>query len=97
MRWTAEDLPDLTGSTALVTGANNGLGLFTALELARHGADVILAGRNLDRGTAALARTAPRCPTRTCTGSRAGHPPGWPRCGSPPTRSPRALAGSTCW
>ncbi len=62
MRWTAEDLPDLTGSTALVTGANNGLGLFTALELARHGAEVILAGRNLDRGTAALARIRSEVP-----------------------------------
>ena len=62
MRWTAEDLPDLTGGTALVTGANNGLGLFTALELARRGADVILAGRNLDKGTAALARIRSEVP-----------------------------------
>jgi len=46
-------MPDLTGRRAVVTGANSGLGLHTARELARHGAEVILAVRDLERGEAA--------------------------------------------
>ncbi len=42
----------LNGQTALVTGATSGLGRATALELARHGADVIVHGRNPERGDA---------------------------------------------
>ncbi|MFJ6129526.1 oxidoreductase [Streptomyces griseoviridis] len=49
-------IPDLTGSTALVTGANSGIGLPTALHLARHGAHVLLACRDPDRGADAVAR-----------------------------------------
>ncbi len=56
--WTAQDIPDLTGRRAVVTGANSGLGLHTALELARHGAEVILAVRDLDRGEVARAQIA---------------------------------------
>ena len=52
-RWTAADIPDLTGRTALVTGANSGIGLVTAEELARHGAVVTLAVRDADRGRSA--------------------------------------------
>ena len=55
-RWTASDIPDLTGKTAIVTGANSGTGFETALELARNGAKVILACRSASRGESALRR-----------------------------------------
>src|SRR6201996_5189191 len=51
--WTAADLPSFTGRTAIVTGANSGLGEVTARELARVGAQVILAVRNTGKGEAA--------------------------------------------
>jgi NAD(P)-dependent dehydrogenase (short-subunit alcohol dehydrogenase family) len=54
-RWTASDLPDQSGKVAVVTGANSGLGKVTATELARVGAHVILACRNIEAGKAAAA------------------------------------------
>ncbi|WP_326821959.1 oxidoreductase [Streptosporangium sp. NBC_01756] len=48
--WTPNDIPDLTGSTAVVTGAGGGIGVPTALHLARHGARVVMAVRDLARG-----------------------------------------------
>jgi NAD(P)-dependent dehydrogenase (short-subunit alcohol dehydrogenase family) len=52
--WDDEDIPDQSGRTAIVTGANSGLGLVTARELARAGASVVMACRNLDKGHAAV-------------------------------------------
>ena len=52
--WTAEDIPDQTGRTALITGANSGLGLRTAQVLAGKGAHVLLACRSPERGEEAL-------------------------------------------
>jgi NAD(P)-dependent dehydrogenase (short-subunit alcohol dehydrogenase family) len=52
--WTTADIPDLTDRTAVVTGANSGLGLATTQELARAGATVVLACRNQEKGRRAL-------------------------------------------
>ena len=60
--WTATQIPDLTGSTAIVTGANSGLGFVTAVELAAHGASVTLAVRDAGRGAAAASRMRARLP-----------------------------------
>jgi NAD(P)-dependent dehydrogenase (short-subunit alcohol dehydrogenase family) len=55
-KWTSADMPDLSGKTAVVTGANSGLGFETARRLAGAGATVVLACRDQARGGAALAR-----------------------------------------
>jgi len=44
--WTPADIPDLSGKRALVTGVTSGIGESTVIELARHGAQVILGARN---------------------------------------------------
>jgi NAD(P)-dependent dehydrogenase (short-subunit alcohol dehydrogenase family) len=60
--WTAQDMPSLDCRVAIVTGANSGLGLETASELAAHGAKVILACRNPDKTHAAMAQIKQRAP-----------------------------------
>ncbi len=54
-RWTAAALPDLSGRTVVVTGASSGLGAVTARELARSGAKVVLAVRDVAKGQAVAA------------------------------------------
>jgi NAD(P)-dependent dehydrogenase (short-subunit alcohol dehydrogenase family) len=61
-KWTAQDIPDQSGRVAVVTGANGGLGLQVSLELARHGARVIMTARNAERGEAALAKVRGELP-----------------------------------
>jgi NAD(P)-dependent dehydrogenase (short-subunit alcohol dehydrogenase family) len=54
MTWTAADIPDLDRRTAVVTGANGGLGLETARALAGAGARVVMAARNQDKAAVAV-------------------------------------------
>jgi NAD(P)-dependent dehydrogenase (short-subunit alcohol dehydrogenase family) len=61
-KWTATDIPDQKGRVAVITGANTGLGYETALALADHGAHVVLAVRNLEKGKDAAARITAQSP-----------------------------------
>lgn len=95
--WTLDDMPDLSGTTAVVTGANSGIGAVTALALARSGARTILACRDPERGGRALDAVR-----RAAPGSTPGSSVSTWRT-SPPSRRQRAgsrrrpTAGSTCW
>jgi NAD(P)-dependent dehydrogenase (short-subunit alcohol dehydrogenase family) len=59
---TTADIPDQRGRTAVITGANTGLGFQIAAALAAHGARVVLAVRNLGKGKEALARITAATP-----------------------------------
>src|ERR1700744_1205771 len=48
--WTAADLPSFAGRTVIITCANSGLGAITARELARHGASIVMAVRDIRKG-----------------------------------------------
>ena len=93
--WTTRDLPDQSGRVAVVTGANSGLGLETARELAKAGASVVLAVRSLDRGKAAIdeiraGQPAPNSTSKSWT---------WPRSTRSALRrenSDPTSTGSTC-
>lgn len=60
--WNASDIPDQSGFTAVVTGANSGIGYVTARELARKGAQVVLACRSEARGNEAGDRLVSEVP-----------------------------------
>jgi NAD(P)-dependent dehydrogenase (short-subunit alcohol dehydrogenase family) len=55
-KWTAADITDQSGRVAVVTGANSGLGLMVARELAGAGARVLMACRNVEKGEEAARR-----------------------------------------
>jgi NAD(P)-dependent dehydrogenase (short-subunit alcohol dehydrogenase family) len=57
-KWTAADIPDQTGRTAVITGGNSGLGLAAAEALAGAGATVVIACRDATKGNAAAERIA---------------------------------------
>jgi len=62
-QWTSERMPDLSGRTVVVTGANSGLGFAATREFARKGAHVVMACRTVDRGEDARAEIEAAVPT----------------------------------
>ncbi len=62
MAWTPDDIPDLTGRVAVVTGANGGLGLVSTHELAAKGAHVVMAARDQDKARTAEKQVRARNP-----------------------------------
>ncbi|WJK42803.1 oxidoreductase [Solwaraspora sp. WMMA2056] len=67
--WTYNDAPDQTGRTAVVTGANTGIGFHTARMLAHKGAHVTLTYRDAGKGAAALERIRAEEPAGEVTGA----------------------------
>ena len=55
-RYTVNDIPDLTGKVAVITGSNTGIGYSNARDLAKKGATVVVAARSPERGLDAVAR-----------------------------------------
>lgn len=66
-KWTVADIPDQSGRTVIVTGANSGLGYDTAAALADKGAQVVLAVRNVDKGKEAVDRIKKTSPDAVVT------------------------------
>ncbi|KAB1193714.1 SDR family NAD(P)-dependent oxidoreductase [Haloferax sp. MBLA0076] len=65
--WTADDVPDLSGKTAVVTGANSGIGFEATKLFAEKGAHVVMACRSLDRGNRAMADIRADVPAASLT------------------------------
>jgi len=62
MAWSTADIPDLSGRRAVITGVTGGLGLATAIELARHGAALTVTARDTRKGEAYLDRLRAQVP-----------------------------------
>ena len=56
MSWSTHDIPDLSGKRAVITGVTGGLGLHTAIGLARSGAELVVTARNEAKAETAVAR-----------------------------------------
>jgi NAD(P)-dependent dehydrogenase (short-subunit alcohol dehydrogenase family) len=65
--WGLSDIPDQSGRTAVVTGANGGLGLETARALAAAGATVVMAARNQERASEAMKQIQATAPDASLT------------------------------
>ena len=65
--WSATNIPSQQGRRALITGANSGIGFEAALELARHGAELILPARTLAKAEDAIVRIRREVPTANIT------------------------------
>ena len=61
-RWTANDLPELSGKVILITGGNSGIGFQAAVEFARKHSSVVLGCRSVEKGRAAAAQIMGACP-----------------------------------
>ncbi len=62
MNWSTDDIPDLTGKRAVITGVTGGLGFHTALELARHGAELVVTARDASKADDVVARLRKEVP-----------------------------------
>lgn len=66
-RWTTDNIPNLTGKVAIVTGANSGIGYETAKAMAAKGATVVMACRNLQKANPAAEQIREVDPAGTVT------------------------------
>src|SRR5688572_5723130 len=62
MTWTTDDIGDLTGTRALITGVTGGLGTELARELARHGASLVVTARDAAKAEATIASVRAETP-----------------------------------